>query len=405
MLLKTDYITARNLLLEETTPVATETVNLLRCANRVLAQDVIASDNVPAFDRSPYDGYTLRSEDVANASKETPVTLQILEEIPAGSVPTKVVVAGTASKILTGAPIPEGADCVINLEATQFTDTEVTLFAPVKCGKNIVRVGEDVKKGAVLAKAGQKIDAGCAGTIAAQGIIEPVVYKVPKIGILSTGSEVMEPGEEILPGKIRNINSYTIAAALEELGMEPVYLGIVGDDTDNIVAAYQKGLDTCDAVISTGGVSVGDYDLCPVAMDKIGAEILIRGVDLKPGMACAYAKKDGKILFGLSGNPASCMVNFYTVALPALKKLAGLAQSTPEEFTVTLKDGFGKKSMSTRVLRGSLDLSDGEVVFNMPKGQGNVILSATIGCDVMALIPSGTPSVAPGTKLKAFFIK
>lgn len=405
MLVKTDYVTARNLLLDKTAPVERETVNLLGCAKRVLAQDIVASDNVPAFDRSPYDGYTLRSEDVANASRENPVTLQLLEEIPAGSVPTKVVTAGTASKILTGAPIPEGADCVINLEATEFTDTQVTLFAPVKAGKNVVRVGEDVKKGAVLAKAGQVIDAGCAGTIAAQGIVEPLVYKVPKIGILSTGSEVMEPGDEILPGKIRNINSYTIAAAIKELGMEPVYLGIVGDNTDNIAAAYEKGIETCDAVISTGGVSVGDYDLCPVAMDKIGAEILIRGVDLKPGMACAYAMKNGKHIFGLSGNPASCMINFYTVALPALKKLAGLAKYLPEEITMTLEDGFGKKSMSTRVLRGSLDLSGGEVVFKMPKGQGNVILSATIGCDVMAFIPSGTPSVAPGTKLKGFFIK
>lgn len=404
MLIKTDYITARDLLIEKASPVGTETVDLLHCAARILAQDIIAADNVPAWDKSPYDGYTLRSEDVANASKENPVTLQILEEIPAGSVPTKVVTKGTASKILTGAPIPEGADCVINLEATEFTESQVTLFAPVKSGKNIIRIGEDVTRGQALARAGQLIDAGCTGTIASQGVVNPLVYKIPRIGILSTGSEVLEPDQEVLPGKIRNANSYTIAAAVRELGMEPVYLGIVGDDTDKIAEAYTKGLESCDAVISTGGVSVGDYDLCPEAMDKIGAEILIRGVDLKPGMACAYAIKDGKLIFGLSGNPASCMVNFYTVAMPALKKLAGYAKVVPDEITMTMEDGFGKKSISTRILRGTLDLSSGQVIFKKAKGQGNVILSATVGCDVMALIPAGTPSVAPGSKLKGFFI-
>ena len=405
MLTRPDYMTARQVLLEHCAPVGTESVSLFRCTGRLLAQDVIAAENVPSFERSPYDGYALRSADVVSASKDAPVTLKILEEIAAGSVPTCGVTEGTASKILTGAPIPEGADCVINFEVTEFTAETVTLFAPLKKGKNIVRVGEDVMKGTVLASAGHVIDAGTCGTIAAQGILSPLVYKVPRVAVLSTGSELVEPDAEVLPGKIRNSNAYTICAALSEAGIEPVYLGIAGDDVDQIRELYQLGFETCDAVISTGGVSVGDYDLTPDALEQLGAEILIQGVDLKPGMACAYAVRDGKLAFALSGNPASCMINYYTVALPALKKLCGSAEPLPEEFDIRLLGGFGKKSGSTRILRGTLCHEDGMACMKLPASQGNVVLSTTIGCDTMAIIPSKSDPVPYGTILKGFLIK
>lgn len=399
-----DYRTARQMLLEAVVPMDAEPVELEKSAGRILAEQVTAREDVPPFDRSPYDGYAFRAEDSKDASKVQPVTLRILEEVPAGAVPTKTCTEGTAVKILTGAPIPPGADAVVMFEKTEFNQEYVSLFAPAKPGENIIYAGEDVKCGTTLADAGYAIDAGTMGTLAAQGIDRPNVYKVPKVGILSTGNEVVEVGQELAPGKIYNSNRYTLFSAVKALGLEPVYLGSAGDTAEDICQKLLLGMAECDVILSTGGVSVGDYDMTPAAMELAGVKILFRGVDLKPGMACAYGVKDGKLICGLSGNPASSLTNFYAVAVPALKKLAGYQDAIPEEIQITLKNGFKKKSPGTRLLRGKLDLSDGTVRMELPKDQGNVVLSSTIGCDAMAIVPAGTGPIEPGTTLKGFLL-
>lgn len=404
MLNRPDYLTARDLLIGAVRPVDTEELPLADCAGRVLAQRVEAADNVPPFDRSPYDGYAFRAQDSAGASKETPVTLHVIEEVPAGAVPTRPCTPGTAVKILTGAPIPQGADAVVAYERTEFTESAVTLFAPAKPGENIVYAGEDVRRGDLLAESGTVIDPGLAGTLASQGIARPRVYRKPRVGLLSTGNEVVEVGTALPPGAIYNSNRYTLTAALEAMGCQPVPLGLAGDSVDAIHALLSQGLESCDAVISTGGVSAGDYDLTPDAMERAGAELLFRGVQLKPGMACAYGIKDGRLICGLSGNPASSLTNFYAVAAPALKKLTGVRDFLPREFTVTLAEGFGKKSKGVRLLRGRLDLSDGTARMHLPRDQGNVVISSAIGCDLMAVVPAGSGPLAAGTALKAFLV-
>lgn len=402
MLKNPDFITARDLLLDVVRTVDSEELALEECFGRVLAESVMACENVPPFDRSPYDGYALRSEDTAEASREAPVTLRIIEEVPAGAVPTKLCTKGTAVKILTGAPIPAGADAVINYERTEFTETDVKLFAPIKRGENIVRTGEDVCKGDVLVRQGQIVDPGTAGTLAAQGVARPKVYRRPKVGVISTGNEVIEVGTPLVPGKIYNSNRFTLSAALREIGCESVYLGLAGDSLDAISELIKQGITECDAIVTTGGVSVGDYDFTPDAMEQAGVNILLRGVQLKPGMACAYGEKDGKLVCGLSGNPASSLTNFYVVAVPALKKLAGLNDYLPEEIHVTLNEDFKKKSPATRLLRGKLDLSNSTVQMKLPKDQGNVVISSAIGCDGMAIVPAGTGPLSSGTTLKGF---
>ena len=202
MLRKPDFITARAYLADRMTPVETERVSLSEAAGRVLAEDLIAADNIPPFDRSPFDGYAFRAADTAQASPEHPVTLTILEEVPAGAVPAKRVTPGTATKILTGAPIPEGADCVSMFERTEFTRETVTLFAPGSSGENIILAGEDVKKGTLLVRKGARIDAGVAGTLAAQGVSQPLVYRRVRVGIISTGNEVIALDTTLRPGKI-----------------------------------------------------------------------------------------------------------------------------------------------------------------------------------------------------------
>ena len=399
-----DFDAARDLLLDYVTPVTTEKIPLLESAGRILADDLRALESVPPFDRSPYDGYALRASDTVCASKEHPVTLRILEEVPAGAVPTKPVTSMTATKILTGAPIPEGADTVIPYEFTHFTEETVTIFEPKESGSNIVKAGEDICKGQLLAGKGTSIDTGLMGTLASQSVAAPLIYRRPLVGIISTGSEVIEMTEALSPGKIRNSNRYTLTAALETIGCEPLYLGIVGDSPDKITAMIMEGLDKCDTLLLTGGVSVGDYDFTPAAMEKAGVKIITRGINMKPGMACAFGVKNDKLVCGLSGNPSSSLTTFYAVVQPVLKKLAGRSDYMPEEITVTLKHEFKKKSPTTRLLRGKLDLSDGIVTLVCSKEQGNVVLSSTIGCNAMGIVPAGSGPLAAGTKLKGFII-
>ena len=398
------YVEARDALLGHVAPVGTERVPLDESLGRVLAADLVAAEDIPAFDRSAFDGYAFRAADLVGASRETPVTLRITEEIPAGATPTKPVGPGGCAKILTGAPIPEGADTVINYEVTEFTDAAVTFFEPVACGRNVVLAGEDVKKGTVLARRGDVIDFGTVGTLAAQGVTRPEVFRRVRVAVLSTGSELVDATETPGPGMIRNSNAHTLSAALRRFGAEPVYLGIAVDTEAGIAALMERGLSECDAVISTGGVSVGDYDLTPAAMDRIGVETLTRGVQLKPGMACAYGIRGDRLVCALSGNPASCIINFYTVALPALRKMSGCRAPIPEELTLTLADAFPKPSNVTRILRGTLDLHDGTARLRLPRDQGNVVLSSTIGCDVFAVVPAGSGPLPEGTKLQGFLL-
>ena len=404
MIFNPEYEAARQLLLDAAEIIDTEKVSLERSFGRVLAQQIVAEDNVPPFDRSPYDGYALRSEDVASASKESPVTLRIVEEVAAGAVSTIPCEKGTAVKILTGAPIPMGADCVVMYEKTKFDDSFVTIFSPLKYGENIVRMGDDVRKGTILAEVGQKIDTGVAGTLASQGVAEPIVYRRPKVGIISTGNEVTEPGEKLGGGKIYNSNRFIFASALDAIGCDSVYLGLSGDRPEDIAALIEKGLETCDAVLSTGGVSAGDYDFTPAAMEMAGVEILFRGVNIKPGMACACGSKNGKLYLGLSGNPASALTNFYAVVKPALLKMAGHKEYMPEIFSLKMTEAFGKKNKMTRFLRGKLVINNGEASIKLMGDQGNAVISSAIGCDVMAIVPPAFGAIEQGTILEGFMI-
>ena len=399
-----EFDAARELLLARVAPVHTERAALETAAGRVLAEPLCAAENVPPFDRSPYDGYALRSADISGASREKPVTLRIVEEIAAGGVSHIPVAAGCCVKILTGAPIPPGVDCVEMYENTEFDAQAASFFAPKRAGENIIRAGEDVRVGTQLADAGDIIDPGLAGTLAAQGCARPLVYARPRVGLISTGSELVEAAEALRPGMIRNSNRYTLTAALSALGCEAAYYGVAGDRTETISALLRRALDECDAVVLTGGVSVGDYDKTPEAMEAADCEILVRGVRLKPGGACCYGLRDGKPVAALSGNPASALTNFYAIAAPVLKKLAGRRDYQPQEISVSLAADFGKKSKLMRLVRGRLTLSEDGLLLHLPANQGNVVLSSMIGVQAMAVIPAGSGALAAGHKLKGFLL-
>ncbi|MBR4502373.1 MAG: molybdopterin molybdotransferase MoeA [Clostridia bacterium] len=395
---------ARDLLLSLAKETDTEDTPLEECMGRVLAFDLTASGDVPPFDRSAYDGYAMRSKDLEGAGKDRPVTLRITETIPAGSVPSRPVVPGTAARLMTGAKIPEGADCVINFERTEFTFETVTVFQTLKKGDNIVRRGEDVAAGTLLAPRGTVIDPGLAGTLAAQGIARVRVYRKPVVALVSTGSEVVEADSEEGPGKIRNANRAAFTALLKMEGCRVRYMGLAGDDAAEIASLISRGLEECDAVIITGGVSVGDWDVTPDAMALSGAEVLVRGVSMKPGMACAYAACRGKPVLGLSGNPASALTNYCACVLPAVRRMCGRAEALPVGFTAEMAEGFGKKSPSERFLRGRLRFADGRTLFVPSARQGNAVLSSAIGCDAYARIPAGSGPVEQGRIVSGFML-
>lgn len=393
---------ARKRLLQFTGPVGTEMIQLSDCLGRILAEDIRAAADVPDWPRSAFDGYAFRAADTSSASPETPVTLHILEEVPAGKVPETRLTEGTAVRILTGAMLPEGADSVEMFEKTEFTETSVTLFHPGRPGNNVVPRGEDAVRGQLLAAKGTKIDPGLMGVFASQGLREIPVFRIPKVGVISTGTEVVELGSVLPRGKIYNSNRALFEGELRKLGVRPVRVGIARDSVREIRELLELALDTCDAVLLTGGVSVGAYDLTGRAILEAGGEPLFSGVAMKPGKACFYAVRDGKMICALSGNPASAMTNYHAVAKAGLKRLCGWNQGDcfPAEIRVALKEDFPKKSKNERWVRGRLDLSDGTVRIDVPKQQKNSALSSTVGCDVMAVIPAGSGPLPAGTVLQ-----
>jgi molybdopterin molybdotransferase len=384
--------------------IGKETIRLNDALGRVLAEEIVAKEDIPPFARSPFDGYAFRASDTQNASRANPVTLTIIEEVPAGYAPTKQVTPGTAVKILTGAPIPEGADTVVKYEDTEFTETEVRLFSPSKSGENIVSAGEDVAQGTVLVEQGTVITAPVLGLLAALGAAEVAVYRRPRIAILSTGDELLEVSEPLLPGKIRNSNSYTLQGYLQSCGVEPVVIGIAKDKKEEVAAKIEEGLAQADMIISTGGASVGDYDVVKDALKLLGAEILYWQIDIKPGSATLAAHKDGKLIIGLSGNPASAMVILQLMVLPVIKKMAGRAVYANEKIQVILKDDFPKASPRRRFLRGMLVFENGLTYMQITGGQGNAVLSSMIGCNLLAEIPGGSGPVKAGERLTAYLV-
>ncbi|MDO5131522.1 MAG: molybdopterin molybdotransferase MoeA [Eubacteriales bacterium] len=414
MIERGDYRRIRDALLASVSAVDKEETALEAAAGRILAQDVIAAEDVPSFARSPYDGYVFRAEDVKNASAEHPVMLRITDYIPAGEMPHVKITAGTAAHLMTGAPVPEGADAVLPFEKTLFTEETVTIREPVPHGSNVILPGEDVRKGTVLAHSGTRIDAGLAGTLAGQGIFRPGVYRVPLVGVISTGTEILEEGDLPKTGKIYNTNRYSLQAACAEAGCRSVYFGTARDEEGAVCEMLLEALGTCDAVLLSGGVSVGDFDCTPAAMEKAGVKILARGAALKPGMAGAYGiftrenKETGNPeiipVMALSGNPAACMTAFYAIALPVLKKRMGLADVLPQTLQVRLKKEYQRKNQSDRMLRGRIDLAASVQEMSVFEKQGNQMLSSLAGANAFALIPAGAV-VPAGEPVEAFLLE
>ena len=381
-----DFYKAEEKLLEGIRHMGTENVSICNLSGRILSEDLISIENVPRFDRSPLDGYCFNFEDTLNATEKNPVSLEIIEEVPCGSVALKSIGKNQAIKILTGAKMPQGANAVIKFEEVKVIDNKITIFEKFSKNKNVILAGEDVKKGEVLAKKGDIVDTGIIGIAISQGIENLNVYKKVKIGFISTGSELLEINENYKDGKIYNSNKYMFEVMLDNKNIEFKYYGIAQDDLKSLKDIYGKASTECDIVISTGGVSVGDYDLVDKALAELGFNIFIDRIDMKPGMACCFASKENKFVFALSGNPMSSVTTFYALCMPAIRKMMGYNEYKNKYFKVKLKNSFYKKIRGLRFLRANVQIENGEALATLNLDQGNIVIKSLIKCNAMVKI-------------------
>lgn len=300
-----------------------EEISITESYGRILGEDVVSDHDVPHFDRSPYDGFAIRAEDTKEATQENPVEFEVIGEIGAGSVFTEEVGSFHAVRIMTGAAIPKDCNAVVMLELTEGFEkngkTYMKLKRPFNNGDNVSFKGEDIKQNQVLVQKGVAINPGVAALLATFGYSTVKVVKQPVVGIVTTGSELLEVHEPLEPGKIRNSNSYMIAAQIMKAGGKVRYYGQLADELDACFTAVQSAVDEVDILITTGGVSVGDYDYLPAIYERLQANVLFNKIAMRPGSVTTVAEVDGKLLFGLSGNPSACYVGFELFVHPIIK--------------------------------------------------------------------------------------
>ena len=313
---------AVQLILRQIRPLPAEEVTLLEGHERVLCENVRAARHVPPFNNSAMDGFAVRWADVRHSSPESPAILRVLETVPAGYVATQRLVKGTAIRIMTGAPVPRGSDTVVRVEDTETAGDQVRIRKAEGLGSHIRKAGEDIRSGETILQKGRRLTAADLGLIASVGKARVKVYRRPVVGIISTGDELLNVEDAPQPGKIVNSNSYTLAAAIAETGAVPRVLGIARDTRKGLVAAFKKSL-AYDVIVTSGGVSVGDFDFVKEAFGDIGVRMRFWRVAQRPGHPMAFGRVGAKPVFGLPGNPVSSAVSFLLYARPALLKMMG----------------------------------------------------------------------------------
>ncbi|WYU52807.1 gephyrin-like molybdotransferase Glp [Bacillus sp. FSL K6-0047] len=390
----------RRVLQEMDVPVRTESVPFLDATQRFLAADLVADHDVPPFDRSPYDGYALRSFDTAQASRTNPVRLKTVGEIGAGTVFAGDVKAGETVRIMTGAKIPNGCDAVAMLEfVKEESDGYITVVRPFAANTNISFQGEDTRKGTPLVKKGSYVHPGVAALLATFGYNYVPVAVQPTVGILSMGSELLEVGAPLTPGKIRNSNAYMIAAQVRQAGGQPVMYGQLPDDLKLCEQAVRNMLEEVDIVITTGGASVGDYDLVPQLIETLGAKQIFNKVAMRPGSVTTAAHVGGKPFFGLSGNPGACFVGCELFVRPLIRRSLQAQNIHLKKSKAILAVDFPKPNPFTRLVRGILSEEDG-IHKVAPSGldkSGSVISLAE--ADVLIMLPGGTRGYQSGMEV------
>jgi molybdopterin molybdotransferase len=385
-------------------------VSLRDAYGYILASDLCTPTDVPPFDRAALDGYAVRASDIAGATPESPVRLEVIERIGAGQVAKKTVGPGQAIRLMTGAPMPRGADALVRLELTEeageSAQTHVDVKASVPRGEAVSRKGEDLAAGSRMLRAGTRIGAAEMALLATAGMAIVPVYRKPVIGILTSGQELTDVGEPLREGKIYDSNSYMLTGLVQAWGGVPRLIGRAGDDVDELAQTIRQALLQVDALVTTGGVSVGDFDVMIDAYRKAGGNVHFWKVSIRPGTPFTFATIADKPIFGLSGNPAACYVNAMLFLQPAIQEIGGMEIPAVRTIHAVLGEMPEVRRVALdRFLRADVFIQDGTVIAQpRPGGQKAAILSSMAGIQGFIRIPAKT-ELQTGDRVEVYLLQ
>lgn len=385
-----------------------ETIDLEKSDGRILASDISAPHPYPTFRRSGMDGYAIFASDTEVCGNGETVWLKVIDHIPCGAVSEKMIDSGVASRIMTGAQVPEGADAVVMLEMTESRsegDTEwIGIKKVIEKNKNITPIGLELKGGEVILKQGTPIGPGEISVLATFGVYEVEVMRKPVVGIFSTGTELLDIREPLQPGKIRNSNTYMLASQIREAGAEPVVMDAIPDDITIAREKVEEALRRYDVVVTTGGVSVGDYDIMGDLVRNGTMKMLFNKVTMRPGSVTTAAVQDGKLLFALSGNPGACYVGFLLFVRPTLRQILGMDETYLKEWVVELGADYSRVNNYTRFVRGRLEVREGRMVA-IPAllDESNVMITIK-DSSCLIVIPPDLKGAAAGERVKVLLL-
>ncbi len=386
---------AQQTVLESIGVLGKERVLITSAIHRVLAEDIVANLNHPPWDNSAMDGYAVCAQDLLGASRSTPVRLRIVEEIQAGRMASQVVRPGTAASIMTGAPIPSGADAVVEVEQTQENGKGVLIYKEVSAGRNIRRMGENVRIGEEVLARGRRLGAPEIAMLALLGRSVIPVYRQPLVAIIATGDELADLDEGVREGQIYNSNGYALWAQAVEAGALPRVLGIVRDDKAQFTDKLREALDS-DLVLLSGAVSVGKYDYAPGVMERLGVKIRFRTVAMRPGHPLLFGMHGNTPVLGLPGNPVSTMIAFHEFVRPALLKMIGRSDPYLPVVQAVLMENFKNHSGRTHFVRVRVEYADGGYRAWPVGPQGSGVLMSMVHAGGLMVLPRACEKVNAG---------
>lgn len=393
---------ALEMLLDRTAVIAeTEEIAIWDAAGRVLGETLKAQRDQPPFPRSPLDGYAVRSADIQEACKERPVVLKVIDEVDAGYASGKIVGKGTAVRIMTGAPIPEGADTIVRQEDTDYGENQVRIYVSQRPWDNYCFAGEDYKTGASILQRGTCLGAVEIGVLSSLGLEKVCVYRRPRIVVLTTGDEVVLPGQLLGPGQIYDSNMHMLSTQLRLWGMDVIYSGICRDEPEKAAEKLRTAAENADLIVTTGGVSVGKKDIMHEVLKLLECERIFWKIAIKPGMPTLAGRYGDRLIVCLSGNPYGAIVNLQLLVRPILAKMTGRKDLELKNVTAVLQNSYPKRSGARRYVRavyqeGTVRIADGS--------NDSGIISNMCGCNCMIAIPAGTKCLQAGDEVPVVLI-
>lgn len=397
-------VEARDAILNRVRPIGVERVDIASAQGRVLAEDVHATRNQPPWDNSAMDGYAVRAADTASSSPDAPAELEIVEDLPAGYVAKRAVGQGQAIHIMTGAPVPEGADTIVRAERTLRVDERrVRILQPVEPGTDLRRAGEDLLEGDLIIPSGMLIRPAEVGLLASTNRSHVSVYRRPRVAVLSTGDEIVDVDEPLEDGKIVDSNGYALTALVADAGGIPLRLGICPDTQETLERSLRDGL-VADAIITSGGVSVGEYDYVKAALEAVGTSMDFWKVSMTPGRPLAFGAIEETVVFGLPGNPVASMVTFELFMRPALLKMQGYTHLYRPTIRAVLQEDIAKSLGRKQFIRVTLERRGDTYFASRTGAQGSGILRSMSIADGLAVSHEDQEFMKAGQEIEVMLL-